>query len=44
MTVNTQTFLLEAAQAASALPCRHKPVDTGRRTGYVSALVERWMR
>ena len=44
MIMNTQTFLLEAAEAASALPCWHKPVDTGRRTGYVTALAERWMR
>lgn len=44
MTVNTRTFLPEAAEAASTLPCWHKPVDTGSQTGYVLALAERWMR
>ncbi len=44
MTVNTRTFLPEAAEAASALPCWHKPVDTGSQTGYVLTLAERWMR
>ena len=44
MTVNTRAFLPETAEAASALPCRHKPVDTGRQTGSVLALAARWMR
>ena len=44
MTVNTRTFLPEAAEAASALPCWHKPVDNGSPSGYVPALAERWMR
>jgi hypothetical protein len=44
MTINTRTFLPEAAQAASALPCWHKPVDTGSQNGYVPALAERWVR
>jgi hypothetical protein len=44
MTVNTRTFLPEAAKAASALPCWHKPVDNGSQAGYVLALAERWMR
>ena len=44
ITVNTRTFYPETAEAASALPCRHKPVDTGRRTDSVLVLAERWMR
>ena len=40
MTTNTHTFLLEAAEAASTLPCSQKRVDNG----YVPALAERWMR
>ena len=44
MTFNTRTFLPEAAQVASALPCWHKPVDNGSQAGYVLALAERWMR
>jgi hypothetical protein len=40
MTANTHTFLLEAAEAASTLPCSRKRVDNG----YVPALAERWMR
>ena len=42
--VDIRTFLPEAAEAASALPCWHGSKDNGRRTGYVQALVERWMR
>ncbi len=41
--IDIRTFLPEAAEAASALPCRHNPVDTGSQTGYVVALAERWM-
>ena len=44
MTIHTPMFLSEAAEAASALPCWHKPVDNGSQTGYVLALAERWMR
>lgn len=44
MKVNTRTFLREAAEAGSALPCWHKPVDNGSQAGYVLALAERWMR
>ena len=44
MTVDTRRSFLEAAEAASALPCWHKPVDTGSQTGYVLALAEGWMR
>jgi hypothetical protein len=44
MTVNTRVFLPEAAEAASALPCWHKLVETGSQAGYVLALAERWMR
>lgn len=44
MIFNTRAFLPETAEAASALPCRHKPVDTGRQTGSVLALAARWMR
>jgi hypothetical protein len=44
MTANTHTFLLEAAEAASTLPCWRRPVDNGSQAGYVPALAERWMR
>jgi hypothetical protein len=44
MTINTRMFLPEAAEAASALPRWHRPVDDGSQTGYVLTLAERWMR
>jgi hypothetical protein len=44
MTVNTRTFLPEAARAASASPRWHKSVTTDSQNGYVLALAERWMR
>ena len=44
MTVDTRTFLPEAAWAASASPCRHTSVETDTRNGFVPALAERWMR
>jgi hypothetical protein len=44
MTVNTRRFLPEAAEAASAVPCWHKPVDSERQASYAPALAERWMR
>jgi hypothetical protein len=40
ITANTKTFLVEAATAASALPCRHS-VDETRRPGRVLALAGR---
>jgi hypothetical protein len=40
MTVNTKTFLAEAANAASASPCRHS-FDEKRRPGYALALAGR---
>jgi hypothetical protein len=43
ITVNTRTFLAEAATAASVLPRRHS-VDETRRSGYVSALAGRCAR
>jgi hypothetical protein len=39
-TANTRTFLVEAANAATALPCPHS-VDSTRRPGYVQALAGR---
>jgi hypothetical protein len=43
ITVNTQTFLTEAATAASVLPCRHS-FDEKRRPGYALALAGRYAR
>jgi hypothetical protein len=43
ITVNTQTFLAEAATAASVLPCRHS-LDRRRWSGYVVALAGRCAR
>jgi hypothetical protein len=43
ITVNTQTFLAEAATAASVLPCRHS-LDERRRSRYVLALAGRYAR
>ena len=42
-TANTQSFLAEAATAASVLPCRHS-FDEKRRPGYVLALAARCAR
>jgi hypothetical protein len=42
-TLNTQTFLAEAASAASVSPCRHS-FDERRRPGYVLALAGRYAR
>jgi hypothetical protein len=44
MTVNTRTFLPEAAEAALALSCWHKSEDDRSQTGYVPALAERSRR
>jgi hypothetical protein len=41
--VNTQTFLAEAATAASVLPCRYS-LDEKRRSGHVLALAWRYAR
>jgi hypothetical protein len=43
ITVNTQTFLADAAKAASALPCRHSS-DEERQPAYVYALAGRCAR
>ena len=43
ITVHTRTFLPEAAQAASALPCRHS-FDAKRPYGNVLALAGRYAR
>ena len=43
ITVNTQTFLAEAATAASGLPCWHS-FDEKRQSGYVLALAGRCAR
>jgi hypothetical protein len=43
MTLNTKSFLAEAASAASALPCWHT-VEQDRRPGYVPALAGRYAR
>jgi hypothetical protein len=40
ITVNTRTFLAEAAPDASSWPCRHS-VDAKRQPGYVLALAGR---
>jgi len=40
ITVNTRTFLAEAAVAASSLPCWHS-FDGKRQSGYVVALAGR---
>jgi hypothetical protein len=42
-TVNTRTFLSEAATAASESPCWHS-FDEKRRPGYVLALAGRYAR
>ena len=44
MTINTRTFLPEAAEAASALSCWHRSEDDKSQTGYVPALAERSSR
>lgn len=44
MILDTHPFLPRAAEAASASPCWHKPVNDGRQAGYEPALAERWMR
>jgi hypothetical protein len=41
ITVNTRMFLLEAATAASVLPCWHS-IDEKRQSGYVLALAGRY--
>jgi hypothetical protein len=41
ITVNTQTFLAEAATAVSGLPCRHS-FDSKHRSGNVLALAGRY--
>jgi hypothetical protein len=43
ITVNTKTFLAEAATAASVLPCWHS-FDEKRQPGYVLALAGRCAR
>ena len=43
ITVNTKTFLAEAATAASVLPCWHS-FDEKRQSGYVLALAGRCAR
>jgi hypothetical protein len=43
ITVDTPTFLAEAAKAASVSPCRHS-FDEKRRLGYVVALAGRCAR
>jgi|GEM_PF-4199005 hypothetical protein len=43
MTINTKTFLAEAALAASVQPCRHS-FDEKRLPGYVLALAGRCAR
>jgi hypothetical protein len=40
MSINTRTFLAEAAVAASVSPCWHS-VDDPRRSGYAPALAGR---
>jgi hypothetical protein len=43
ITLNTQTFLAEAAPAASGVPCRHS-FDAKRWVGYVRALAGKCAR
>jgi hypothetical protein len=43
MTINTKTFLAEAAPVASVLPCRHS-FDEKRLSGDVLALAGRYAR
>ena len=42
-TVTKNTFLAEAATAASVMPCRHS-LDERRQPGYVQALAGRYAR
>ena len=44
MIVNVHPFLPQPAKAASSLPCRQLPMDTGRSSGYETALATRRMR
>ena len=44
ITLDIHSFLPLAAEAATASPCRHKPVNDGRQAGQEPALAERCMR
>ena len=43
-TIYMHTFLPEAAQTESVVPCWRKPVANGSRSGDSRVLAKRWMR
>ncbi len=43
ITLDTKAFPIEAASAATVMPCRHR-FDSKRRSGYVLALAGRYAR